>query len=40
MTEVCGSCGKELELTDEGRFPEHQGVTMKGMCGGSELLPF
>lgn len=38
MTE-CFSCHQELELTDEGRYPEHRGKTMKGMCGGSHLLP-
>jgi hypothetical protein len=39
MTE-CGSCGASLKLTSEGRYPEHRGATMKGMCGGSHLLPF
>lgn len=37
---TCGSCGKTLPLTSEGRYPEHQGNSNRGMCGGSHLLPF
>lgn len=41
MTEhACGSCGATLELDDNGRFPVHKGKSARGICGGSELLPF
>jgi hypothetical protein len=36
----CGSCGKKLVLTSEGRYPEHPGKAKRGICGGSHLLPF